>query len=187
MGAGLLSPPIDPHKLQAPLVGRGVCGLFFALHDGPHTCWGLAWGGWGRRVRISQNQALYPPGPSPAATLTHLRPPLPLNRAGPRAWWTLCQQARGRPLRPCSSQAALGGSPPPLGVMRRPLLDPAGALQGQEERCSLWVTPAVRAASSGSHALGQALRGLRLGCFHESSPPTRFLLQIKETEAQKVA
>lgn len=87
----------------------------------------------GGPVRISQSQALYPLGPSPAAALTHLRPPPPLNRAGPRAWWALCQQARGRPLRPGSSQAVLGGSLPPLGVTRRPLLDPAGALQGQEE------------------------------------------------------
>lgn len=191
MGWGLLSPAIDPHELQTPLVGRGVCGLLFALHDGPHTCRGLAWGGWGGAAHKNlpkPGPVPKPPAPSPAATLTHLRPPPPLTPARPRAWWALCQQARGRPLRPGSSQAVLGGSPPPLGVTRRPLPEPAGDLQGQEEGCSLWVTPTVTAASSGLHAPGQALGELRLGCFRESSPPVRFLLlQIKETEAQKVA
>ena len=44
MGRALLSPAIDPHKLQAPPVGWGVRGLLFALHDGPHASRGLAWG-----------------------------------------------------------------------------------------------------------------------------------------------
>lgn len=66
--------------------------------------------------------------------------------------------------------------------------EPVGALQGQEERCSLWVTTGVTAASSGSHTPGQALGALQLESLCQLFPAHEILIVTdKETEAQKAA
>lgn len=48
-GSLLLSPAVDPHELEAPPVGRGVCNPLFPFHDRSHACWGSAWRGEQRR------------------------------------------------------------------------------------------------------------------------------------------